>query len=126
MPPHNQPQMNVPANLAKLPPGELKLRMAALSARLKRPLLRSEVNVFYKEHDMEVEKTREAWANTLNYWFEHGINFEGEKNMIAVRTYFLNAVAMEREQRWKLEKEENSKIIPELAGLFTLKTTNTR
>ena len=55
----------------------------------------------------------QEFKDTVDFWFEHGLSFEGRENMEDFRTNYLTRCADRREREWAKEKAQlhNTKII---------------
>jgi len=55
----------------------------------------------------------QEFKESVDFWFDHGLSFEGRDNMEDFRKHYLNRVADRREKEWAKQKQElqNTKII---------------
>lgn len=55
----------------------------------------------------------QEFKDTVDFWFDHGLSFEGRENMEDFRTNYLTRCADRREREWAKEKAQlhNTKII---------------
>ncbi len=65
--------------------------------------------------------TGQEYRDAVDFMFDHGYSFTGEKGMTTFRGIYLAAVARKREKEWADEKAEltNTRIIDELTGTRT-------